>query len=130
MTLASNPAGAGSGVRILVVDDNADALRSVEKLLQLFGFVTAAALSGTEALQKGGAFRPDVILLDLGMPGMDGFETASAIRAQPWGQGVRIIALTGWGQPEDMERSRAAGFAAHLLKPLDMEQLLGNLRSA
>jgi CheY-like chemotaxis protein len=127
---ADRATGSGGHCRILVVDDNPDALRSVEKLLGLFGFVAAAARSGVEALEKGSTFRPDVVLLDIGMPEMDGFETARAIRAQPWGERVRIIALTGWGQPEDIERTRQAGFAAHLLKPLDIQHLLRHLRSA
>jgi CheY-like chemotaxis protein len=110
--------------RILLVDDNEDAVRSLEKLLSILGYDARSVTSGMDALAEGPGFQPDVILLDLGMPHMDGFETAAAIRGQPWGKDVRIIALTGWGQPEDMRRTREAGFAAHLVKPLKTYDLL------
>lgn len=115
-------------LRMLLVDDNEDAVRSLEKLLALMGFEARSATSGRAALEEGAHFRPDVILLDLGMPEMDGFETAAAIRRQPWGRDARIIALTGWGQPEDIQRTQAAGFAGHLVKPLQTEALLALLR--
>ena len=114
-------------MRILLVDDNEDAVRSLEKLLNALGHDARATTSGRAALVEGGSFHPDVVLLDLGMPEMDGFETAAAIRMQAWGEHVRIIALTGWGQQEDIRRTREAGFAAHLVKPLktfDLLQLL------
>ncbi len=120
---------AGSGtsprkLRILLVDDNEDAVRSLEKLLNALGHDARAATSGRAALAEGGSFHPDVVLLDLGMPEMDGFETAAAIRMEAWGEHVRIVALTGWGQQEDMRRTREAGFVAHLVKPLKTYDLL------
>ena len=130
----SADAEGGSGttkqsLRILLVDDNEDAVRSLEKLLTALGYDARATTSGEGALAEGASFEPDVILLDLGMPEMDGFETAAAIRAQAWGRDVRVIALTGWGQQEDFRRTREAGFAAHLVKPLktyDLLQILQN----
>jgi CheY-like chemotaxis protein len=116
-------------LRILLVDDNEDAVRSLEKLLNVLGHEARAATSGRAALAEGGSFMPDIVLLDLGMPEMDGFETAAAIRMEAWGAHVRIIALTGWGQQEDIRRTREAGFAAHLVKPLKTYDLLQLLQA-
>jgi CheY-like chemotaxis protein len=110
-------------LRILLVDDNEDALHSLERLLVSLGHEVRSAMSGTAALAEGPVFRPDVMLLDLGMPEMDGFETQRAIRDTRWGETVRIIALTGWGRPEDIARTKAEGFAAHLIKPLKITEL-------
>ena len=117
-------AGGQAKLRILLVDDNEDAVHSLEKLLTLLGYEARSTTSGADALVEGEHFCPDVVLLDLGMPDMDGFETAAAMRAKPWGGRVRIIALTGWGQQEDMRRTQAAGFVAHLVKPLKTYELL------
>ena len=110
--------------RILLVDDNVDAVQSLARLLDVLGYEPLVTTSGAAALEQGPQFRPDVVLLDLGMPGMDGFETAVRLRREAWGAGAVLIALTGWGQPEDMRRTREAGFAAHLVKPLDLDALL------
>ena len=110
--------------RILLVDDNVDAVQSLAKLLGLLGYDALATTSGAGALEQGPQFRPNVVLLDLGMPGMDGFETVARLRREAWGADVLLIALTGWGQPEDMRRTREAGFAAHFVKPLDLDALL------
>ena len=83
----------------------------------------ALAHSGRQALECVDAFRPDVVLLDIGMPGMDGYEVARRIRANPANRSMSLIALTGWGQDEDRRRSVAAGFNHHLVKPADIEQL-------
>jgi len=112
-----------SSLRILLVDDNEDAVRSVERLLEFFGYAVKGVTGGREALAQGAAFAPDVVVLDLGMPEMDGYETAAAIRSQPWGTHVRIVALTGWGEAEDIRRSLDAGFEAHLVKPLKLDEL-------
>jgi CheY-like chemotaxis protein len=110
-------------LRILLVDDNEDAVRSVEQLLDYLGYAVKGVTHGREALAVGAAFAPDVVLLDLGMPDMSGYEIAAAIRAQTWGARVRIVALTGWGEPEDIRRSMDAGFEAHLVKPLKLHEL-------
>jgi len=122
--------GTNHKLRVLLVDDNEDAVRSLEKLLSVLGYDALATTSGREALAQGAAFGPDVVLLDLGMPEMDGFETAAAMRLEQWGRAVRIIALTGWGQQEDFRRTREAGFAAHLVKPLKTYDLLQLLQKS
>ncbi|WP_322032836.1 ATP-binding protein [Paraburkholderia sp. J76] len=109
--------------RILIVDDNQDAASSLTELLEQWGHTVATAFNGEDGLRKAANFRPDVALLDLGMPGMDGFEAASRLRALPGGAQMKLIAVTGWGQEHDRERTRAAGFDRHLLKPIDFAAL-------
>ncbi len=109
--------------RVLVVDDNRDAAVSLGMLLKLLGTDVQVANDGTGALQAVAAFRPNVVLLDIGMPGMDGFEVARRIRANRAYDEIVLIALTGWGQTEDRDRTRAAGFDHHLVKPADMPAL-------
>jgi len=109
--------------RILVVDDNFDSAESMAMLLKLSGHDVAIAHDGMEALTLAQEFLPDVALLDLGMPKLDGYEAARSIREQPWGQRMMLVALTGWGQAEDKRRSREAGFDAHLVKPVDFGAL-------
>jgi two-component system CheB/CheR fusion protein len=113
--------------RILVVDDNYDAGNCLALLLNRFGHETRLAEDGLEGLEVAEAFRPDVILLDIGMPRLNGYEAARRLRELPWGTEVRLIALTGWGQEEDRKKSRAAGFDAHLVKPVDQATLLETL---
>ena len=112
-----------------MVDDNEDAVLMLAKLLGLFGHEARYSTSGADALEAGADFEPDVVVLDLGMPGMDGLETARRLKQEPWGKGVMLIALTGWGQPEDLQRTRAAGFDAHLVKPLEIDRLLDLLKN-
>ncbi len=117
-----------AGHRVLVVDDNADAADTLALLLETYGARARAVYGGTAALAALPAFAPSVVLLDLGMPEMDGFDVARAIRAEGHAH-VRIVALTGWGQQADRERTRAAGFDHHLTKPVDLGALaawLGN----
>ena len=110
---------AGAPQRILVADDNHDAADAAERCCcDLAGHDVRTVHDGLEALGVGEAFRPDVVLLDLGMPKLDGYEVARHIRARPWGEGIRLIALTGWGQPQDRARSAEAGFDVHLVKPV------------
>ncbi|HEX5209107.1 MAG TPA: response regulator [Steroidobacteraceae bacterium] len=109
--------------RILIADDNNDALESLATLLQLSGHEVFTATNGGTALQSAERHRPEVALLDIGMPMLDGYEVAKRIRAQPWGQRITLVALTGWGQDSDRRRSREAGFDSHLVKPLDLETL-------
>jgi signal transduction histidine kinase len=118
------------GRRILVADDNPDALASLAEVLKLQGHEVFSAANGTLALECAERHRPDVALLDIGMPLLDGYEVARRIRAQPWGAQVTLLALTGWGQEPDRRRSQSAGFDQHLVKPLDLarlNELLGRL---
>lgn len=108
-----------SARRVLVVDDNADAAHSLAALLRLAGNEAETALSGSDALEKAAASRPDVVLLDLGMPVMDGYDTCRAIREKPWGRDMVLVALTGWGHEEARLKSQQAGFDAHLTKPVE-----------
>ena len=111
--------------RILVVDDNVDAARSLARLLaRLYGQEVRVAHDGPEALAVAEEFRPEVVLLDIGLPGMDGYEVARRLRERPEFEGTLLVALTGWGQESDVERSRAAGFDHHLVKPANPEAIL------
>ena len=110
--------------RVLVVDDNRDAADSLAMILQLHGHDTEIAYDGEEAIERAAAFRPELLLLDLGLPKLDGYEVARRIRERSAGSGVEFIALTGWGSREDRERSAAAGFRGHLVKPVRQEDLL------
>ncbi len=109
--------------RILIVDDSRDGGESLAMLLRVLGADVALAHNGRDALDCVDTFHPDVVLLDIGMPGMDGYEVARRIRANPNNRHIALIALTGWGQDEDRQRSAAAGFNHHLVKPADIEQL-------
>jgi CheY-like chemotaxis protein len=131
---ASGPASSsttnrGPSRRVLVVDDNVDSARSLAKMLQLEGYEMTTAHDGLEALEVAERIRPDVILLDLGMPKLDGYGTARMLREKPWGKGLALIAVTGWGQEEVRGRTRDAGFDAHLVKPVEMPTLLELVRS-
>jgi PAS domain S-box-containing protein len=105
--------------RVLVVDDNTDAAESLAAVLAIGGHDTRLAHDGVQAVEEARTFHPDVVFLDIGMPELDGHETARRIRAQPWGKDMVLVALTGWGQSEDRRRSKEAGFNHHLVKPAD-----------
>jgi two-component system CheB/CheR fusion protein len=113
----------GGSLRVLVADDNRDAAETLGMLLSVAGYQVEMCHSGSEAVSKITQWRPNVAILDIGMPGMDGFEVARRVRAQPWGREIGLIALTGWGQDEDQRASRAAGFDHHLTKPVDLPEL-------
>jgi CheY-like chemotaxis protein len=122
----------GVSRRILVVDDNHDAARSLSVLLELSGHVTKLAHDGQEAVQKAADFSPEVILLDIGLPKLSGYDVCKTIRRGTANGQPMIIALTGWGQDDDRARTREAGFDAHLVKPVDigmLKKLLGRSRS-
>lgn len=121
--VANGPTAEAPRRRILVVDDHVDSAQSLSKLLEIAGHETCVAHSADEALERAPVFRPEVILLDIGLPGMNGYDACRAIRRQAWGPAVRIVALTGWGQDADRCRSREAGFDAHLVKPVDYATL-------
>lgn len=116
-----------TGIRILIVDDNRDACDSMKQLLRASGYDTRIAYDGLSGVNEAEKYRPDAVLLDLGMPKLNGYEACQRIRGEPWGQAMKLIALTGWGQIEDKQRTAQAGFDAHLVKPVDitvLEQLL------
>jgi signal transduction histidine kinase len=110
--------------RILIADDNADALATMAMLLEMEGHEVHTAADGERAFAEAEKLRPDVAILDIGMPGLSGHDVAARIRATEWGRGVLLIALTGWGQAQDQQRARAAGFDHHCTKPVDVGQLL------
>jgi PAS domain S-box-containing protein len=114
---------AASSLRILVVDDNADAADSLSLALRMMGHVVATVHEGIDALETTATFHPDVILLDIGLPGISGYEVARRIRERIDGNKVILVALTGWGQEEDRDRSREAGFNHHMTKPVDFRLL-------
>jgi PAS domain S-box-containing protein len=109
--------------RILVVDDNRDAASSLAMVLGSAGHAVQIAHTGEEALTTGLAMEPDVVLLDIGLPDINGYDVARRIRHSAWGRGVLLMALTGWGQKEDVERAHGAGFDLHLTKPADPERI-------
>ncbi len=110
--------------RILVVDDNRDAADSLAALLKLAGHETETAYDGLDAVDRAETFRPELILLDIGLPKLGGYEVARRIREQPWGNGTVLVALTGWGHEDDRENSRTAGFRDHLVKPVKHDALM------
>jgi CheY-like chemotaxis protein len=113
--------------RILVVDDNVDTACGMASILDLLGHEVVTAHSGPEALRAAGVHRPDFILLDIGLPGMDGYQVASRLRQDESCKEAFIVAVSGYGQEEDRRRSREAGFDHHLIKPLDLEAFLSLL---
>jgi CheY-like chemotaxis protein len=110
-------------LRILVVDDNHDAAAALSELLRLGGHDAAMASDGHAAIRACTQRPPDALVIDIGMPGLDGYQTAEAIRALPCNPPPLLIALSGWGQPADRERSLRAGFDLHLVKPVDVDEL-------
>jgi CheY-like chemotaxis protein len=117
--------------RVLVVDDNMDSAESLALLLRLAGHLVETAHDGETALESAERFQPDAILLDLGMPRLNGYEVCERIRGTSWGQSILIVAQTGWGQAQDRARTLEAGFDAHLTKPIDCElvqQMLVDLK--
>jgi len=117
-TQAAND-GASTSKRILVVDDNRDSANSLATFLQLFGNETHLAFDGKEAVEVAATVQPDVVLLDIGMPRMNGYDAARKIREQPWASRVVLVAVTGWGQNEDKRKAHDAGFNCHMVKPVD-----------
>jgi two-component system CheB/CheR fusion protein len=121
----------GPALRILVVDDNEDSADSLATLLELTGHTTRTAYDGLAAVETAAEFRPDVILLDIGLPRLDGYEACRRIRKEPWGERMMLIAQTGWGQEEDRNRAKDAGFDHHLIKPIapaELRKLLAGLK--
>jgi CheY-like chemotaxis protein len=113
---------------VLVADDNADNTTALALLLRHQGHEVETAADGESAYAAAERFRPDVVLLDLGMPKISGYEVCRRIRQQPWGRRIRVIAQTGWGQERDRRQTEEAGFDNHLVKPVDPEELEAVLR--
>jgi CheY-like chemotaxis protein/two-component sensor histidine kinase len=114
-------------MHVLVVDDNIDAAESLATLLRMMGHRVDVAHDGAQALQVAAQARPAAVLLDIGLPRMNGLEVSRRLRAQPWGREMLLVALTGWSQDADRERSQAAGIDAHLVKPVDLGALMAVL---
>jgi PAS domain S-box-containing protein len=124
---APAPRAATPSLRVLVVDDSEDAVLTLSMMIQGSGYTTEVAHDGEEALAVAENYRPDVMLLDIGMPKMDGYEVCRRLRQSDWGRKIIVIALTGWGQAQDRRATAAAGFNLHLVKPADPVKLLGML---
>jgi PAS domain S-box-containing protein len=113
----------GKALRVLVIEDHPDAAETLKDLLEMSGYEVRTALTGPDGVRLAHEYDPDVVLCDLGLPGMDGYEVAAALRTAPGGRRQRLVAVTGYGQDEDRRRSREAGFQYHLVKPIDLEEL-------
>lgn len=135
LPILSTPAGSSPGAsdtaaassakrRILIVDDNKDSADSLALLLEITGNKTYMAHDGVEAFEAIEKHRPEVVLLDIGLPKLDGHEVCRRVREQPWGKDIMVIALTGWGQEDDRRKSEEAGCNGHLVKPVDYDKLL------
>jgi CheY-like chemotaxis protein len=116
--------------KILVVDDNHDSALSLAMMLSIMGHETRTAHDGESAVHAAETFLPEVVLLDIGLPKLNGYEVAQRLREQPWGQAMYLIAVTGWGQEEDRQRSTEVGLNVHMVKPVEpaaLEKLLAGL---
>lgn len=111
------------GCRILVVDDNRDSASTLEMLLRLAGNTVRTAHDGQQAIEVAEAFCPELLLLDIGLPKLSGYDVARHIREQAWGRDMTLVAVTGWGQEEDKRRSHEAGFDFHVVKPVELAAL-------
>lgn len=117
--------------KILVVDDNPDSALSMAMMLSIMGHDTRTAHDGESAVATAESFLPDVVLLDIGLPKLNGYEVAQRIRGSAWGASMYLIAVTGWGQDEDRQRSSEVGLNQHMVKPVEpaaLEKLLAGLR--
>ncbi len=121
---ASDPSSDPGALHVLVVDDNHDAADTLAEVLQILGCRTDTAYDGEEGIRKAEELRPHAVVLDLGMPKLNGYEACQHIRSQPWGREVHLIAVSGWGQQDDRRRSVEAGFDAHLVKPVSPDALM------
>jgi two-component system CheB/CheR fusion protein len=115
---------AGGALRVLVADDNTDAADLLSEVLRTQGYAVQTAHDGKAAIALAARFRPDVLVLDIGMPGATGYEVAHWTRQQPWGDGARLVAVTGWGREHDGDQALRTGFDARLVKPVDLDELL------
>jgi DNA-binding response OmpR family regulator len=114
---------------ILVVDDDRDSAETLAVLLRVEGYRAETAYDGIEALRVAESCQPQLVLLDISMPEIDGFDVAAKLRERTWARNVRVVAITGWNRVDDRERARMAGFDEYLVKPLDLERLKAVLRA-
>jgi CheY-like chemotaxis protein len=128
--MPAGPRRTAEPLRILVVEDNRDAADSLRLLLELYGYDVAVAYSGPDGVQAAEQWQPDVVLCDIGLPGLDGYGVARRLRQNPSTAKARLIAVTGYGAEDDRRRSREVGFEAHLVKPVDPDALQGVLLQA
>ncbi len=124
MSASPSPSELSSARRVLLVDDNVDAVESMEILLQAFGYEVATAIHPDLALAQLETFAPAAAVIDIGLPGMDGYQLASEIRRRLGGRPMRLIAFTGYGGADDVAKAIGAGFDAHLVKPVEIDRLL------
>ena len=110
-------------LKILVADDNPDAVNSLATMLEIIGHEVRRGYDGLEALENAAAFGPQVAILDIGMPKLNGYDVARRLRSEPWGKSTVLVALTGWGQEQDKADAKAAGFDRHFTKPADIGAL-------
>ncbi len=120
---APGPGGRGHHHRVLVADDNVDAATSLALLLEVLGHDVRTAFNGVDAVRSAAEFHPALVLLDIGMPRLNGYEAARRIRAQPWAAHAMIVAVTGQGRDEDRRRAAAAGFDRHFTKPISPDEI-------
>ncbi len=125
---AAAPQAQQQGKRVLVIDDNADGADTLHMALEMLGYSVQCAYNGSTGLEAAARFRPHAVVLDIGLPDMDGYAVAARIRAEPWGKEMALIAATGWGQDADRKAAATAGFDHHLVKPVDFMVLDGLLR--
>jgi CheY-like chemotaxis protein len=130
MVEGSGPTQHAGSIRVLVVDDNVDAAETLALYLQSHGYTTHVAHDGETALVMAQDLRPQVVLLDLGLPKYDGYEVASMLRTKPWAQDIWICAITAWGSEADREIAFAAGFDHHLVKPVEAGAVLNLIRAS
>ena len=126
---ADSPLAPTTVLRVLVVDDHADGATSMCRLLRALGHDAREASDGLAGVEAAAEFRPHAVLVDIGMPKLDGYDVARALRAEPWGKNMLIVAVTGWGQASDKQRAMEAGFDHHLTKPVvikDLTRVLSN----
>jgi CheY-like chemotaxis protein len=121
--MATLPENTLSGRKILIVDDNRDAAKTLATLLSMGGNETHTAHDGEEALAMAAAIRPDISIIDIGLPKMSGYEVCRALREQDWGQSMALVAVTGRGEDDDLRKSQESGFNGHLTKPVDFREL-------
>jgi CheY-like chemotaxis protein len=129
---AVTPRSPAQRFKILVVDDNHDSALSMAMMLSIMGHDTRTAHDGESAVTTAETFLPDVVLLDIGLPKLNGYEVAQRIRENTWGESMYLIAVTGWGQDEDRQRSSEVGLNQHMVKPVEpaaLEKLLAGLKS-
>jgi CheY-like chemotaxis protein len=127
MSNAPSSTASSAAPRVLLVDDNVDAVESMEILLQAFGYEVSTAVHPDLALAQLESFAPAAAVIDIGLPGMDGYQLATEIRRRLAGKPMRLIAFTGYGGADDIARARVAGFDAHLVKPVEIDRLLAAL---